>query len=95
MIVPRREERSEDKSTSDGECSKPRSQKLKKRARTLTNSNCNRKQNKILLGKLTHQNVESETKMQQTTLSQYENIASIVNRLQGLRNRNIKGKKKK
>ena len=94
-IVPRREERSQDKSTSDSESSKPRSQKLKKRARTLTNSNCSRKRNKILPGKLTHQNAESETKMQQSTLSQYKNIAPVVNRLQGLRNRNIKGKKGK
>ncbi len=94
-IVPRMEERSEDESTSDGESSKPRSRKLKKRACTLTNSNCNRKRNKILPGKLTHQNAESETEMQQTTLSQYENIALVVNRLQRLRNCGIKGKKRK
>ena len=74
-IFPKKEERSEDKSTSDSESSKPWSQKLKKKARMLTNSNCNRKRNKILFGKLTHQNAESETEMQQTTLSQYENIA--------------------
>ncbi len=61
----------------------------------LTNSNCNRKKNKILPGKLTHQNAESETEMQQTTLFQYKNIALVVNRLQGLRNRGIKEKKGK
>ena len=90
-----RKERSEDESTSDGESSKPRSRKLKKRARTLTNSNCNQKRNKILPGKLTHQNAESETEMQQTTLSLYENIAPLVNRLQRLKNRSIKEKKGK
>ncbi len=94
-IVPRKKETSEDENTSDGENSKPRSQKLKERARTLTNSNCNRKRNKILPEKLTHQNVESETEIQQTALSQYENIAPVVNRLQGMRNRGIKGKKGK
>ena len=95
MIVPKREEKSEDKSTSDKESSKPRSRKLKKRARILNNSNCNRKKNKILPRKLTHQNTESETEIQQTTLSQYENIAFVVNQLQGLRNRGIKRKKGK
>lgn len=75
--------------------SKPRSRKLKKRARTLTNSDCNRKQNNNLPGELTHQNAESETEMQQTTLSQYKNIAPVVNQLQGLRNRGIRGKKGK
>ncbi len=66
-IVPRKEEKSEDRSKSDRESLKPLSQKLKKRARTLTNSNCNRKRNKSLPWKLTHQNAESETEMQQTT----------------------------
>ena len=42
-IVPRRGERNENESTADIESSKPWSRKLKKRAHTLTNSNCNRK----------------------------------------------------
>ena len=92
--VRRREERTEDESKSDGESSKSRSQRLIKRACTSTNSNCNQKKSKILPEKLTHQNAESETKMQRITLSQYENIASVVNCLQGLRNRVIKRKKR-
>lgn len=55
--------------------------------------NSNRKRNKILPGVSAHQNAESEIEMQQTTLSQYENIAPVVNRLQGLRNRSHRGKK--
>ncbi len=94
-IVLWREKRRENKSTSDRESSKPRSRKLKKRARTLTNSNYNRKRNKIFLEKLTHQNAESETEMQQSTLSLYEYTASVVNRLQGLKNRGIKENKRK
>ena len=91
-IAPRKEEGSGDKSTSEfQESLKPRSRRLKKRARMLTNSN--RKQSKILLGISTHQNAKSETEMQQNTLFQYETIALVVNRLQELSNRSYRGKK--
>ena len=56
-------------------------------------TNRNRKRNKITPGASAPQNADLETEMQQTTLSQYENIDLVVNRLQELRS--CRGKKGK
>lgn len=74
--------------------SKAQLEKPKKIARTLTNSN--RKRKKITSPpQRENDEAEGDDTNRQTTLSQHQNTAPVVERLRGLRNRNNHGGRKR
>ena len=71
---------------------KTRPGKDQKRPCALTNSN--RKRKKMTAMVVQDCNKSSEGDLEQTTLTPYKNTASVVNRLQGLRDRSHRGRSK-
>lgn len=84
----------DDEGGSAGEMSsRAQLEKPKKRARALTNSN--RKRKKITSPTQGEDDAaEEDDTNRQTTLSQYQNTAYVIERLRGLRNRNNHGRKR-